>query len=54
VVIYDPELTLTLPPRVARPSGHERLCAEGIRALARSLPVIMRELENLAARSSGP
>jgi alcohol dehydrogenase class IV len=69
-VIYDPELTLTLPPKIAGPSGMNAIahcveglyaedgnpiislfCAEGIRALARSLPVIVREPENLAARS---
>jgi maleylacetate reductase len=69
-VIYDPALTLTLPARVAGPSGMNAIahcveglyapdgnpmislfCAEGIRALARSLPLIVRQPENLEARS---
>jgi maleylacetate reductase len=69
-VIYDPELTLTLPPRIAGPSGMNAIahcveglyapdgnpiislfCAEGIRALARSLPVIVREPRSLPPRS---
>jgi alcohol dehydrogenase class IV len=69
-VIYDPVLTLTLPARIAGPSGMNAIAhcveglyaqdrnpiismfaAEGIRALARSLPVILREPENLTARS---
>jgi len=69
-VIYDPVLTLTLPARIAGPSGMNAIAhcveglyaqdrnpiismfaAEGIRALARSLPVIAREPENLEARS---
>ena len=69
-VIYDPELTLTLPPGIAGPSGMNAIAhcveglyahdgnpiislfaAEGIRALARSLPVVVREPENIAARS---
>jgi len=69
-VIYDPALTMTLPTRIAGPSGMNAiahcveglyaqdgnpiismLAAEGIRALARSLPVIVRDPENLEARS---
>jgi maleylacetate reductase len=69
-VIYDPALTVSLPPQVAGPSGinamahcvealyaHDGnpivtlLAAEGIRALARSLPVVVREPANLEARS---
>ncbi len=69
-VIYDPELTLTLPPRIAGPSGMNAIAhcveglyahdgnpiislfaAEGIRALARSLPVVVREPGDIAARS---
>jgi len=69
-VIYDPELTLTLPPGIAGPSGMNAIAhcveglyahdgnpiislfaAEGIRALARSLPVVVREPEDIAARS---
>jgi maleylacetate reductase len=69
-VIYDPELTLTLPPRTAGPSGMNAIAhcveglyahdgnpiislfaAEGIRALARSLPVVVREPDDIAARS---
>jgi len=68
-VIYDPALTLTLPPRIAGPSGINAmahcvealyaqdanpiislLALEGIRALARSLPTVVRELQNLEAR----
>jgi maleylacetate reductase len=69
-VIYDPTLTLTLPARIAGPSGMNAmahcvealyaqdanpiislLAAEGIRALARALPVVVREPANLEARS---
>ena len=69
-VIYDPTLTLTLPPRIAGPSGMNAmahcvealyaqdanpvislLAIEGIRALARSLPVVVREPNNLEARA---
>jgi alcohol dehydrogenase class IV len=69
-VIYDPTLTLTLPPRIAGPSGMNAmahcvealyaqdanpiislLAAEGIRALARSLPVVVGEPNNLEARA---
>jgi len=69
-VIYDPVLTLTLPARIAGPSGMNAIAhcveglyapdgnpiismfaAEGIRALARSLPTVVREPKNLEARS---
>ena len=69
-VIYDPALTLTLPPRIAGPSGMNAIAhcveglyapdanpiislfaAEGIRALGRSLPVVVREPGNIEARS---
>ena len=69
-VIYDVNLTLTLPAHIAGPSGMNAmahcveamyaedanpivslLAEEGIRALARSLPVIVREPGNLDARS---
>lgn len=69
-VIYDPTLTLTLPARIAGPSGMNAmahcvealyaqdanpvislLAAEGIRALARSLPVVVGEPNNLEARA---
>ena len=69
-VIYDPALTLSLPPKVAGPSGINAiahcvealyaqdanpvislLAAEGIRVLARSLPIVVRESPNLDARS---
>lgn len=69
-VIYDPELTFSLPPEVSGPSGINALAhcveglyahdtnpitmlmaEEGIRALARSLPRVVREPANLEARS---
>jgi alcohol dehydrogenase class IV len=69
-VIYDPLLTLSLPPQVSGPSGMNAMAhcieglyafdgnpivtlmaAEAIRALARSLPVVVREPANLEARS---
>src|SRR5439155_12453031 len=69
-VIYDPTLTLTLPARIAGPSGMNAiahsveglyaqdanpimtlLAAEGIRALSRSLPVVVMEPKNIEARS---
>ena len=69
-VIYDPELTVTLPDFISGPSGinaiaHcvEALYAEnknpvislmaeaGIKALAESLPVVVKELGNMEARS---
>ncbi len=69
-VIYDPTLTVTLPPHVSGPSGMNAMAhcvealyaydgnpivtlmaAEGIRALSRSLPVVVTEPGNLEARS---
>jgi len=69
-VIYDVDLTLSLPPQVSGPSGMnaiahcveglytretnpilQLMAADGIRALARSLPVIVREPHNIEARS---
>ena len=69
-VIYDPALTVSLPPQVSGPSGMNAMAhcvealyahdgnpivtlmaAEGIRALARSLPVVVTQPENLEARS---
>src|SRR6266566_2309790 len=69
-VLYDPTLTLTLPAKIAGPSGMNAIAhcveglyaedgnpiismfaAEGIRALARSLPAIVKEPGNLEARS---
>jgi len=69
-VLYDPELTLTLPPRVSGPSllnaaAHcvEALyapdasplallaAAEGLRAIAASLPPLLRAPEDLRARA---
>jgi maleylacetate reductase len=69
-VIYDPALTVSLPPHVSGPSGMNAMAhciealyahdgnpivtliaAEGIRALARSLPIVVKEPANLAARS---
>jgi maleylacetate reductase len=69
-VIYDPTLTLTLPARIAGPSGMNAmahcvealyaqdanpiislLAAEGIRALAHSLPMVAGEPSNLKARA---
>jgi alcohol dehydrogenase class IV len=69
-VIYDPALTLSLPPDISGPSGMNAiahcveglyakdanpvmslLAAEGIRALARSLPTIVQEPGNIDARS---
>ena len=69
-VIYDPTLTVSLPPHVSGPSGMNAMAhcvealyahdgnpivtlmaAEGIRALARSLPVVVKEPANLEARS---
>jgi maleylacetate reductase len=68
-VIYDPQLLLTLPARVAGPSGMNAIAhcvealyaqdanpvtslmaEEGIRALASSLPTVVRETANLEAR----
>jgi maleylacetate reductase len=69
-VIYDPTLTLTLPPSVAGPSGMNALAhcmealyapdanpvtsllaAEGMRALAGSLPIVVATPDDLDARS---
>ena len=69
-VIYDPTLTLTLPAKIAGPSGMNAmahcvealyaqdanpiislLAVEGIRALARSLPVVVGEPHNLESRA---
>jgi maleylacetate reductase len=70
-VIYDPELTVSLPARVSGPSGMNAIAhcveglyardanpisslfaAEGIRALARWLPVVVNEPANLEARTN--
>ena len=69
-VIYDPELTFSLPAAVSGPSGMNAIAhcvealyaqdanpltsliaEEGIRALAASLPVVVREPAHLEARS---
>ena len=69
-VIYDPCLTLTMPPMLSAASGMNSiahsvealyareanpiismLAGEGIRALAKSLPVVVKEPENLEARA---
>ncbi|MEQ1760474.1 MAG: maleylacetate reductase [Vicinamibacterales bacterium] len=69
-VIYDVNLTLSLPAHIAGPSGMNAmahcvealyaedanpivslLAEEGIRALARSLPTVVKEPSNLEARS---
>ena len=69
-VIYDPELTLGLPPATSAASGMNAIAhcveamyaqdanpivslmaEEGIRALAASLPIVIREPSNLDARS---
>jgi alcohol dehydrogenase class IV len=69
-VIYDVNLTLSLPPHIAAPSGMNALAhcvealyaedgnpivsllaEEGIRALGRSLPIVVKEPENVGARS---
>jgi alcohol dehydrogenase class IV len=69
-VIYDPVLTLTLPVKIAGPSGINAMAhcvealyapdgnpiislmaAEGIRALARALPVVVSEPGNVEARA---
>jgi maleylacetate reductase len=68
-VIYDPELLLSLPAKIAGPSGMNAIAhcvealytqeanpitslmaEEGIRALAQSLPVVVREPKSLEAR----
>ncbi len=70
VVIYDPELTLDLPPGISGPSGMNAAAhavesmyhpaanpvalamgEEGLKALAESLPVVVREPGNLEART---
>ncbi len=70
VVIYDPELTLDLPPAISGPSGMNAAAhavesmyhpatnpvalamgEDGLRALAESLPVVVREPANLDART---
>ena len=69
-VIYDPNLTVTMPAKLSGTSGMNALAhcleglyaenanpimtlfaAEGIRALARALPVVVREPKNMDARS---
>ncbi|HEY3824702.1 MAG TPA: maleylacetate reductase [Bryobacteraceae bacterium] len=69
-VIYDPSLTLTLPPKIAGPSGMNAIAhcveglyapdgnpiislfaAEGIRALARSLPTVVEKPDDVDARA---
>ena len=69
-VVYDPALTVSLPPRVSGSSGMNAiahavealyaadatpigslLAAEAIRALARSLPVVVKAPANLDARA---
>jgi alcohol dehydrogenase class IV len=69
-VIYDPALTVSLPPNVSGPSGINAiahcveglyardanpvmtlLAAEGIRALSRSLPIVVKDPANLDARA---
>jgi len=70
VVIYDPELTVSLPPEVSGPSGFNALahCVEalytpatnpviglmaedGIRSLARALPVVVDDPADVSART---
>jgi alcohol dehydrogenase class IV len=69
-VIYDPELTLELPPAVSAASGMNAIAhcvealyaydgnpiislmaEEGLRALSKALPVIVKDMKNLEARS---
>ena len=69
-VIYDVNLTLSLPPHISGPSGMNAMAhcveglyaqdtnpivvlmaAEGIRALGRSLPAVVKEPDNIEARS---
>jgi maleylacetate reductase len=68
-VIYDPNLLLSLPAKIAGPSGMNAIAhcvealytqdanpitslmaEEGIRALAKSLPLVVRQPDNLEAR----
>ena len=68
-VIYDPTLTVSLPPQISGPSGMNAMAhcvealyahdgnpivtlmaAEGIRALARSLPQVVKDGQDLEAR----
>jgi alcohol dehydrogenase class IV len=70
VVVYDPLLTLSLPPQVSGPSGMNAIAhciealyardgnpvitlvsAEAIRVLSRSLPLVVRTPDDLAART---
>ncbi|MAM70476.1 MAG: maleylacetate reductase [Gammaproteobacteria bacterium] len=70
-VIYDPELTFSLPDFISGPSGVNAIAhcvealyaenknpvtslmaEEGIRALAESLPVVVKDPENITARSN--
>ena len=70
VVLYDPALTVSLPPHISGPSGMNAIAhcvealyapdanpitslvaAEGIRALARSLPIVVDQPANLDARA---
>jgi maleylacetate reductase len=69
-VLYDPRLTLSLPPEVSGPSGVNAIAhaveglyafdtnpitmlmaVESIRALAQALPIVVRQPDNLEARS---
>ena len=69
-VIYDVNLTLSLPPHISGPSGMNAMAhcveglyaqdtnpivmlmaAEGIRALGRSLPAVVKQPDNIEARS---
>jgi maleylacetate reductase len=69
-VIYDVDLTLSLPPQISGPSGMnamahcveglyaqdtnpivQLIAEEGIRALGRSLPTVVKEPGNIEARS---
>ena len=69
-VLYDPELTVSLPPAASAASGmnaiahcvealyahdgnpiNALMAEEGIRALAKALPVVVREPRNLEARA---
>lgn len=70
LTIYDPELTLTLPPEFAGPSGMnamaqavvnvasgsinpivQLMALEAVRSLAHSLPKVIAEPDNMAARA---